>query len=82
MNSKIPQTVTSKQELLSVIFTMLDHNDAVEWENESAYSFLQALASWLEDCDGYYSNMKIPMDTNTASWQLFADALQAASVYE
>lgn len=82
MNSDNRQTVNSKKELIGLIFAMLDHNDAVEWENETAYTFLQALAAWLEDSDGYYSNLKIPMDTSTASWQLFADALQAAAIYE
>jgi hypothetical protein len=80
MNNR--QAVKSKKELIALIFAMLDHNNAVEWENETAYTFLQALAAWLEDSDGYYSNMKIPMDTNAASWQLFADALQAAAIYE
>ncbi len=74
--------VRSKAELLAVIFELLDHNDAIEWTNETAYQFLQALASWLEDAGGFYKNIGDDLDPERASWQLFADALQAAAVYE
>jgi len=72
----------TRQELIDLIFKLLDENDAVEWENETAYRFLQALAAWLSDADGFYRNIKEARDPNQASWQLFADALQAARVYE
>lgn len=74
--------VRTKQQFIKVIFELLDGNDAIEWENETAYSFLQALAAWLNDSDGYYKNKNIEMDTEIASWQLFAEALHAASIYE
>jgi hypothetical protein len=60
-----------------LIFDLLDHNDAVNWENERAYTFLRALASWLEDRDGFYRNIGDARDSTVASWQLFADALGA-----
>ncbi len=74
--------VKTRDELISHIFRLLDDNDAVAWENETAYQFLQALAAWLNDCDGYYRNQMTDVDTERPSWQLFADALSAASVYE
>jgi hypothetical protein len=74
--------IESRQELIDLIFKLLDENDAVEWPNETAHSFLQALAAWLNDAEGFYKNIKEARDPNAASWQLFADALQAASVYE
>ena len=76
------QKVTSRKELLDLIFQMLDENDAVKWDNDTACSFLQAMAGWLNDSDGFYKNMNIDVDTDRASWQLFADALQAATIYE
>ena len=42
-------------------------------------SFLEAMASWLEDCDGYYGDQR---DVGVADWQIFADALAAARIYE
>jgi hypothetical protein len=74
--------VQTRQELLDLIFKLLDENDAMEWENETAYRFVQALAAWLNDADGFYQNIAEATDANQASWQLFADALQAARVYE
>jgi hypothetical protein len=74
--------IESRQELVDLIFKLLDENDAVEWQNETAHSFLQAMAAWLNDADGFYRNIKEARDPNNASWQLFADALQAAAVYE
>ena len=43
--------------------------------------YLDALASWLEDCDGYYANrgVAVPWDR----WEITAAAaMQAAAVYE
>jgi hypothetical protein len=50
------------------------------WENDSLPRYLEALAAWLHDCEGYYQNQgrTIPDDP----WKLLADALQAAKIYE
>jgi hypothetical protein len=74
--------VTSKDEFLNLIFDLLDENYAVASENDSAYAFLQALAAWLQDADGFYANRHIEMATHQANWQLLADMLQAARHYE
>jgi hypothetical protein len=74
--------VQTRKEFIDLIFELLDENDAVEWKNETAYSYLQALAAWLEDADGFYQNIAETQDPNTASWQVFADAIQAAKNYE
>lgn len=71
--------VTSKKEFIDLIFDLLDHNDAVEWENDTVYDYLHAMAAWLEDADGFYSNIGEKCDTSKASWQLFADMLQEAA---
>ena len=78
------QPVGSREELIDHIFRLLDEHDAIgdQWENKDLYSFLQAMAGWLNDCEGYYRNTGQPVDVNQSSWQLFADALSAASVYE
>jgi len=51
------------------------------WENGDLSAYLSALASWIEDMDGYYQNMGLerPKDVQ---WNVFADALMAARVYE
>lgn len=56
-------------------------SNPTSWENQDLGAFLGALASWVEDMDGYYKNTgrEIPKDV---SWKVFADALMAARVYE
>lgn len=51
--------IATRDELISHIFRLLDDNDAIEWENETAYSFLQALAAWLNDCERYCRNQNM-----------------------
>ena len=65
--------IESRQQLIDLIFRLLDENDATEWENETAHSFLQALGAWLNDAEGFYRNNKEARDPDDASWQLFAD---------
>jgi hypothetical protein len=49
-----------------------------DWENCELGGFLEALAAWTADCDGYYARAGEP----SSPWQVFADALLAARVYE
>lgn len=51
------------------------------WENSSLPDFLEALARWTEDMDGYYSNTNQQLPQNI-TWHVFADMLKAASMYE
>ncbi|POX48018.1 hypothetical protein C3489_28295 [Streptomyces sp. Ru71] len=55
--------------------------DASSWENAGLPSFLEALAAWIDDADGWYQNTgrELPPD---GDWTFFARALQAATVYE
>ena len=55
--------------------------DPGTWENRDLGAYLEALASWIEDMDGYYLNQgrDIPQDVQ---WNVFADALMAARIYE
>jgi len=56
---------------LKLIFELLDENDAIAWENDTAYAFLQTMAAWLNDADGFYRSIKRDMDTEKLSWQLY-----------
>ncbi|MEU0793170.1 hypothetical protein ABZ342_24110 [Amycolatopsis sp. NPDC005961] len=51
-----------------------------DWENDTLPRYLEALAGWLRDCEGYYANQGIPLPAD--GWQVFRDALVAATVYE
>ncbi len=52
-----------------------------EWENRSIDRFLEALAGWIEDSPGWYSNFNQNMP-ESGDWTLFARALDAATAYE
>ena len=73
--------IQTREELASLI-TNLATQDTSKWENGDLSSFLEALGAWINDCDGYYTNRESTINPNKANWQLIADALQAASIYE
>jgi hypothetical protein len=52
-----------------------------EWENHDLPSFLEAMSGWVQDMDGFYKNngKDVPIDV---PWNIFADILYAAKVYE
>lgn len=51
------------------------------WENPTLESYLEAIARWVEDSDGFYRNQgrAVPIDP---SWQNLAEILIAAKMYE
>ncbi|WP_218919271.1 DUF7660 family protein [Burkholderia sp. FL-7-2-10-S1-D7] len=53
-------------------------------ENNTVDSYLEAMASWVEDMDGYYENMGIAseMKLDTMNWRVLADIVVAATMYE
>ena len=52
-----------------------------DWENTSLDDYLEAMAAWIDDCDGYYKNTGQPIP-KTPSWKMLADILMAAKMYE
>ena len=75
------EKVGSKDELVALI-GRLCAEDTSKWENVSTVSFLEAMAAWLESSGYLYKNLKLNTDSEVASWQIFADAIQAATIYE
>lgn len=52
-----------------------------EWENQTLESYLEALAAWVEDCDGFYAN-RGEKALQDPGWKFFGKVLLAAKVYE
>ena len=52
-----------------------------EWENISLENYLEAMAAWAGDIEGYYQYRNEPMP-DSISWDIFAKILAAAKVYE
>lgn len=51
------------------------------WENKDIETFLEAMASWVEDMDGFYINQNLPVPAKP-DWKVFADILIGGKVYE
>lgn len=52
------------------------------WENKTLPDFLEALASYTEDIQGYYDYADANVDAEKAAWSTFADIFKGAKVYE
>jgi hypothetical protein len=59
-----------------------EHRDNPQaWENNTLERFLEALAAWTEDMDGFYLNQKQKLPEHL-EWKTFAHMLVAATMYE
>ncbi|MFF8972233.1 hypothetical protein [Streptomyces sp. NPDC014995] len=75
--------MSSREDLVSFV-RALHRSQAEEgdsWENRDLAGFLEALAAWIDDADGWYGNAGRELPVN-GDWRFFARALRAATVYE
>jgi hypothetical protein len=77
------QSVNSREDFITFLEKLranfLEHPD--EWKNSSLEDFLEAMAAWVEDMDGYYENNELPVPV-VPSWKSVAEMLIAAKIYE
>jgi hypothetical protein len=52
-----------------------------EWGNNNLPDYLEAVANWTDDMEGYYKNNNVPLPENI-NWKVFATILTAARIYE
>ena len=73
----------NRLELADLIDQLSDNlkEDPESWENPDLDRFLDALAAWTRDMDGYFMNRGEPLP-EAPSWELFAHMLLAAKIYE
>lgn len=57
-------------------------NNPDTWDNKSLPGFLEALATYTEDIQGYYYNTNTNINADTPSWSTFAEIFKGAKVYE
>jgi hypothetical protein len=76
-------SINTKSDFVNFIELLLQdfRNNPHEWENKTIDSFLEAASSWTEDMEWYYHNNKLPLPQNV-DWQVFANILMAAKMYE
>ena len=56
-------------------------NNKESWQNKDVGTFLEALAAWTDDMEGYYLNQGFPMPEKP-EWEMIANMLNAAKFYE
>jgi hypothetical protein len=75
--------ISSRADLVEFIrelaIDLLDQPDV--WENASLESYLEALAAWTQDMDGYMANAGRTTPAEP-SWRVFGEMLIAARIYE
>ncbi len=52
-----------------------------DWQNPTLDGFLEALAAWVQDMDGYYQNNRLPVPC-APNWKNVAEMMLAAKHYE
>ena len=75
--------IKEKEDFVSFV-EMLSQNfkeNSENWENNNLGLYLDGISSWTDDMEGYYENNNIDI-TKLNQWQIFANILVAASVYE
>ena len=75
--------VGSREELVVFIESLVEdfRSNPEKWENGNLERFLEAMAGWVDDMEGYYANTGEDM-LELPPWRLLADILQAAKSYE
>ncbi len=73
----------SRQDFVEFVRTLADQcrDRPEEWENRDLPTYLDAMAAWVEDMDGYYRNRGEAVP-DPPTWKTLEDILQAAKVYE
>jgi len=68
--------INSKDDFVNFVGLLVDDlkNNPDEWENKSLPAYLDAIARWTDDMEGYYlnNNIEMPRDIN---WIVFANIL-------
>lgn len=77
------RAVQSREDLAGLVAELkadLDANPDA-WVNGDLTSFLEAMAVWVQDMEGYYRNTGQKL-SDLPPWKILADILMAARVYE
>ena len=75
--------IESKEDFVNFINLLIsDYKTNVHtWENKTIEDYLEAMANWVEDMEGYFKYKNIPIPQKI-EWNLFANILIAAKMYE
>jgi hypothetical protein len=78
------EAIRTRSDLASFVRALrqdLNHHPE-EWENPTLDDYLDALAAWTEDMDGYFKNIHGAPVPEQPSWKIVGYMLIAARIYE
>jgi hypothetical protein len=77
------ETIRSREDFVSFVKSLRASlsTDSNGWENRNLGSYLEAVAAWVEDMDGYYENRGQPVPQQP-DWKVLGEILLAATLYE
>jgi hypothetical protein len=81
--NKQVNTIDSREDFVSFVRSLLYNlkEEPDSWENCDIGSYLEAIAGWVEDMDGYYTNQGEPVPQQL-NWKVLGQILLAAKFYE
>ncbi len=78
-----PKDIKTKNDLIKFIKSLAKEAsiDSENWANKDLPSFLEAMAAWVEDMEGYYKNQE-ELTPVHPSWKTIGEILKASTIYE
>ncbi len=75
--------IQTREDFLHFLHALLEdlRSHPEQWENLTLEGYLQAMAAWGADAEGYYAGQGIPLSPQ-ASWKTLGEMLLAAKIYE
>lgn len=75
--------IINKEDFVSFVESLITdlNNNPSKWTNKTLLEYLEGIASWTEDMEGYYEYKNIPVPKDV-DWKVFANILIAAKMYE
>lgn len=75
--------IHTREEFIDFMNSMIKDKEInlEEWENNNISEYLEAIVSWVEDMDGYYSNMNLEMP-KSIDWKFIATLFYVGKIYE
>ena len=76
-------TISTRKDFVAFVRSLSDslRGSPNDWENTDLERFLDALAAWVQDMDGYFKN-RGESPPQAPDWKLVGQMLLAASIYE
>jgi hypothetical protein len=79
---KFKEVKTKKEFVLFVYALSQNYKKCPEsWHNDNIATFLEALAAWVDEMEGYYLNQGLSVP-ESPDWEMIANMFLAAKIYE